>query len=323
MSAESWRRSPLDGPGLMPATSENKAGVIAGTICYAVWGFVPLFFQAIADYGAGPWEIMAHRIAWGSIAAGVLVLFAKQSGQVMAILRSPKTLGLLTLSALLIAINWVVYIWAVTHGKTLDASLGYYLVPLINVGAGALLFRERIGMAARIAIGVAAVGVVLQGVALGRVPIASLVLAIVWGGYGILRKRVNAEAQPGLLVECLVLAIPAFGYIGWLEATHAGHLLPNPVSGLLLVAAGPITAIPLALFAWAARRIPLSTMGFLQFIAPTLSFVIGAEEGESLTPLRLASFAFIWIGVAIFAFAAWRKTRRVAASAAPSRAAAG
>jgi chloramphenicol-sensitive protein RarD len=304
-----------------PAAKSN-AGLIAGTICYVIWGFVPLFFQAIANYGAGPWEIMAHRIAWGSIAAWMLVLLAKQRDQVAAIFRSPKTLGLLTLSALLIAINWIIYIWAVTNRKTLDASLGYYLVPLINVGAGALMFRERIGTAAKIAIGVAAVGVVLQGFALGRVPVASLVLAVVWGGYGIVRKRVKAEAQPGLLVECLVLAIPAFGYIGWLEANHHGHLLSNPVSGALLLAAGPVTAIPLALFAWAARRMPLSTMGFLQFIAPTLSFVIGAEEGESLTPLRLASFVFIWAGVAIFAWAAWRKTRRFSAPVA-SRAAAG
>ncbi|HWE46004.1 MAG TPA: EamA family transporter RarD [Caulobacteraceae bacterium] len=304
------------------ATGEAKAGVIAGTVCYVVWGFVPLFFQAIADFGAGPWEILAHRIAWGSLAAWVLVLFAKQSSQVAKIFRSPKTLGLLAISAALIAVNWVIYIWAVTNQKTLDASLGYYLVPLINVGAGALLFHERIGLAAKIAIGVAAVGIVLQGVALGHVPLASLVLAIMWGGYGIIRKRVNADAQAGLLVECLVLAIPAFGYIGWLEASGHGHMLSNPTSGLLLLAAGPVTAAPLALFAWAARRTPLSTMGFLQFIAPTLSFVIGAEEGESLTPLRLASFAFIWAGVAIFAWAAWQKTRRLPAPLA-GRAAAG
>jgi chloramphenicol-sensitive protein RarD len=303
-----------------PASSD-RAGLSAGTVCYVVWGFVPLFFQAVAAYGSGPWEILAHRIAWGAPAAWILVLIAKQSSQVWAIFRSPRTLGLLALSAALIAVNWIVYIWAVTNQKTLDASLGYYLVPLINVAAGSVLFRERIGLAAKIAIAVAAVGVVLQGVALGRVPVASLVLAIVWGGYGILRKQVRADAQAGLLVECLVLAIPAFGYIAWLETTGAGHMLTSAPSALLLLAAGPVTAVPLALFAWAARRIPLSTMGFLQFIAPTLSFVIGAEEGESLTPLRLASFAFIWAGVAIFAWAAWRKTRRIPAPIA--RAAAG
>jgi chloramphenicol-sensitive protein RarD len=157
---------------------------------------------------------------------------------------------------------------------------------------------------------------VLQGFALGRVPVASLVLAVVWGGYGIVRKRVKAEAQPGLLVECLVLAIPAFGYIGWLEANHHGHLLSNPVSGALLLAAGPVTAIPLALFAWAARRMPLSTMGFLQFIAPTLQFFIGVQGGEALTPLRIVSFGFIWAGVLVFAWSAWRATRQLQPSAA-------
>ena len=297
------------------ATAQNKAGVIAGTVCYVAWGFVPLFFQAVAAFGAGPWEILAHRIAWGSIAAWVLVLFARQSSQVWAIFRTPRTLGLLAVSATLVAINWGVYIWAVTNGKTLDASLGYYLVPLINVAAGAAMFRERIGLTAKIAIAVATVGVVLQGVALGHMPLVSLVLAVVWGGYGILRKRVKADAQAGLLVECLVLAIPAVGYIGWLEATGAGHMLISAPSALLLIAAGPVTAVPLALFAWAARRTSLSNMGFLQFITPTLGFVIGAVEGEPLTPLRLASFVFIWAGVAIFAWAAWRKTRRIPAPA--------
>jgi chloramphenicol-sensitive protein RarD len=302
-------------------TSSSKAGLIAGATCYAVWGFVPLFFQAIGAIGAGPWEILAHRIAWGVFAAGALVLFAHQSKEVGAILRAPKTLALLALSAVLIAINWGVYIWAVDSGRTLDTALGYYLVPLINVAAGAAMFRERIGLTAKIAIGVAALGVVLQGVALGRLPVTSLVLAAVWSAYGIIRKRVKAEAQAGLLVECLVLAIPAFGYIGWLEANGHGHFLKDAPSTLLLLAAGPVTAVPLALFAWAARRVPLSTMGFLQFIAPTLSFFIGAEEGESLTPLRLASFVFIWAGVAIFAFAAWRKTRAIAPQVRPAAAA--
>ncbi len=299
------------------SSTSTRAGVIAGVACYVIWGFVPLFFQVIASFGAQPWEILAHGIAWGGLSAVAIVLLAKHGNQVPEILRAPKTMAWLALSALLIAINWVVYIWAVTHGATLDASLGYYLVPLINMGAGALLFRERIGLAAKIAIGVAAVGVVLQGVALGALPIASLALAVAWGGYGIIRKRVKAEAQAGLLVECLVLMVPAVAYIVWLEVNGHGHLLSSPVSAAWLIAAGPVTAIPLALFAWAARKMPLSTMGFLQFIAPTLSFAIGAEEGESLTPLRLASFAFIWAGVAIYAWAAWRKTRHLKLPATP------
>ena len=304
-------------------TTRNNAGLIAGTVCYVVWGFVPLFFQAVASYGAGPWEILAHRIAWGSIAAWVLVLLAKQSAQVAAIFRSPKTLGLLAVSAALIAINWVVYIWAVTSQRTLDASLGYYLVPLINVGAGAVMFRERIGTAAKIAIAVAAIGVVLQGIALGRVPVASLVLAVVWGGYGILRKRVNAEAQAGLLVECLVLAIPAFGYIGWLEGdrrrrAHAQRARRRPLAPAGL--AGPVTRSALGVVRSGRRgAFLLSTMGFCTVHRADAQLRHRREEGELLTPLRLASFAFIWVGVAIFAWAAWRKTRRFAAAAAPSR----
>lgn len=291
------------------AAAEQRRAVIAGLICYVFWGVVPLVLQAIAAYGPGTWEIMCHRIVWGLLASAVFVAAARQWPQVLAVLRHPKTLGWLALSAAFIATNWTLYIWAVNHGRTIEASLGYYITPLLNMAAGALLFRERIGRIGQAAIGLALIGVVIQALALGHLPYVALILAVSFGSYGVVRKRVSADALPGLFVECLILGGPALGFIAWLQATGAGHFTNGPAVAAWLIFSGPVTAAPLALFAWAARRMPLSTMGFLQFLAPTIAFVIGVMEGEAFTPLRAVSFAFIWCGAAVFVYGLWRKTR--------------
>lgn len=293
-----------------PAAGEQRAAVAAGLASYVIWGFVPLAFQAIARQGAGSWEILAQRIVWGAVAAAVFVAFARQWRQVADVLRQPRTLAWLGLSSLLIAANWVVFIWAVNSGHVLESSLGYYINPLVNMAAGALLFRERLSRIGKIAISLAVVGVAIQTVALGRLPLASLALAISFGGYGVVRKRVAADAQTGLFVECLILGLPSLAYILWIEHQGAGHFLASPAAAAWLVASGPITAAPLALFAWAARRIPLSAMGFLQFVAPTISFFIGVSQGEAFTPLRAVSFAFIWLGAAVFIFGAVKAARQ-------------
>jgi chloramphenicol-sensitive protein RarD len=215
----------------------------------------------------------------------------------------------LALSAALIAVNWSVFIWAVNVGRVLETSLGYYILPLFNMAAGAALFRERIDRAGAIAIALAAAGVALQAVALGHLPLVSLVLAASFGGYGVVRKRAPAEAQTGLFVECVLLGAPGLAYILWLQHAGHGHFLASPAATFWLIATGPITAVPLALFAWAARRIPLSAMGFLQFLQPTMTFTLGVLQGEAFTPLRAASFALIWAAVAVFALAAWRRSR--------------
>jgi chloramphenicol-sensitive protein RarD len=193
----------------------------------------------------------------------------------------------------------------------LETSLGYYITPLISMAAGALLFRERISRAGAIAISLAIVGVAIQAIAIGKLPLVALVLAASFGGYGVVRKHVAAEAQTGLFVECAILAVPGLAYVLWLQAHGVGHLTASPASAFWLVACGPITAFPLMLFAWAVRRAPLSAMGFLQFISPTMTFGIGLIEGEVFTPVRAISFAFIWSGAAVFALGAWRRTRRL------------
>ncbi len=293
-----------------PNSSEARTALAAGLLCYLIWGFVPLIFQQMAHQGANAWEIMGHRAVWGLVWSLLLVLLARQWSQVMAVLRQPKVLGWLSLSAILIATNWTVYIVAVNNGRTLDASLGYYLNPLLNMAAGAWLFRERIDLAGKIAMALAAVGVVLQTLALGHAPWVSLVLALTFAAYGIIRKRVSVDAQTGLFLECLLLALPGLIWLIHIETTGAGHFTATPAATFWLLFAGPATVIPLALFAWAARRMPLSSMGFLQFLAPTIVFIIGALQGEALGPLRIASFVFIWVAVGVFAVGAVLKVRR-------------
>jgi chloramphenicol-sensitive protein RarD len=308
----------------MPSSApggEARLALAAGVGCYLIWGFVPLYFQAIAALGVGPWEILAQRIVWSVPAAAVFVWLARQWGQVMGLFRKPKVLAWLGLSSVLIAANWVVFIWAVTSGKLLEASLGYYINPLVSMAAGALLFRERIDRIGAAAIGLALAGVAAQAVALGQLPWVSLVLAFSFGAYGVVRKRVEADAQTGLLVETLLVGAAALAYIGWLEGQGRGHF-GDPATALWMIGAGPVTAIPLVLFSWAARRIPLSYMGFLQFMSPTISFVIGLAQGEAFTPLRALSFAFIWLGAGVFIYGAWRRSRAVRAAQAVVQAAA-
>jgi len=293
----------------MPASSETRAALLSAVACYTLWGLMPLLFMgmAAADFTAG--EILAHRAMWAVLFAGGLVWLAGQKSQAMAVLRNPRTLGWLALSALLIGINWGVYVWATTHHATLEASLGYYINPLLNMVVGLWLFRERIDRWGWAAIGLAAVGVLLQALALGRPPWISLILAFSFGAYGVIRKRVQADAQTGLFFECLLLAPFGLAWVFWIQMAGGGHGFAS-LGGLAWgVFSGFATVIPLALFAWSARRLPLSTIGFIQFLAPTLQFLVGVLAGEAFTPLRAASFVFIWTGAGVFAAAAALRAR--------------
>ena len=199
-----------------PAPAEARGAVVAGVLCYTLWGLLPLYLRALAATGPSALEIIAHRAAWSAPWAGLLVLGAGQGRQVLRVLRSPRIVGLLAASALVIAINWGTFVWAVGHGHTLEASLGYYINPLMNMAVGALLFRERLDLLGKSAIALAGLGVVLQTLALGHLPFIALALALSFSAYGLIRKQVAADAQTGLFVECLVLLVPALGYIGWL-----------------------------------------------------------------------------------------------------------
>ncbi|HEY0925306.1 EamA family transporter RarD [Brevundimonas sp.] len=287
----------------------SRPALLSAFGCYVLWGLMPLLFMGQHAVGFDAFEILAHRAFWAVFVAGLLVVLAKQGGQVLAVFRSPKTLAWLTLSTALIAVNWGLYVWATTHHATLEASLGYYINPLLNMVVGLWLFREKIDKWGWVAIGLAAVGVLFQALALGRPPWISIALAISFASYGVIRKRVPVEAQTGLFIECLLLAPLGLLWILWLVNTGASAGFDSPTNLLWALANGPATVLPLALFAWSARRLPLSTIGFIQFLAPTLQFAVGVWAGEPLTGLRIASFAFIWTGAGVFAAAAFLRQR--------------
>jgi len=295
---------------LVDASKEGRRALFAGLGAYGIWGFLPLYFHLLGSLGVGTDEMIAHRTLWSVFWALGLVWLSRQVPDVRRVLAEPRTLGLLALSTAAIFINWTIYVVAVDHQRVIEASLGYYINPLLNMAVGALFFRERMPLTGKIAIALATVGVAVQTLALGQLPLISLGLAVTFCAYGVIRKQVKADAQTGLFFECAYLALPGLAYVLWLQNSGAGHFMDGPAIALLLLAAGPATVVPLALFAWSARRLSLTALGFLQFVAPTLQFFVGLALGEAFTPMRALSFAFIWAGVATFAWGAWRMSRR-------------
>ncbi len=292
-----------------PSAAPDRPALIAGLVCYTLWGFLPLLFNAAERSGAAVFEIVAWRTIWAVPFALALVLYVDRGRSVQALFATPRVLLALLLSAVLISINWSTYVWAVDNGHTIAASLGYYLNPLLNMAAGAVLFKERINRSGAIAIGLAALGVLIQGIAAHGAPLIPLILAFSFCFYGLVRKTAAVSAQTGLLVECVYLAVPALIYAGWLASHGQGVFGRSSAPTVLLMLCGPATVVPLALFAFAARRLPLTIVGFLQFIAPTLQFCIGLADGERLTPLAALSFVFIWAGVLVFAGGAVLRSR--------------
>jgi chloramphenicol-sensitive protein RarD len=276
-------------------------------ICYGSWGFAPLIYIPMGAFGAGALEIMAHRAVWSILFTGALVLMTRQSAELLSYITQPKMMLILLVSSLMIAINWGVFVWAVTNHRTIEASLGYYLNPLLNMAAGALLFKERLDRFGKMAIGLAIIGVSVQALALGHVPYVSLILAFSFATYGIIRKQLAINALSGLFIECLFLVVPGIVYLIWLQSTGEGHFFVSPQNAFWFFLTGPVTVLPLFLFSYVAQRLPLSTMGFIQFLAPSIAFGIGLWQGELFTPLRALSFAFIWGGAFIFAYGAWRR----------------
>ena len=284
-------------PRNSPETS--RAGLAYGIGVYLVWGLVPLYFVLLSHVGS--LEIVAHRILWSVPLLLVLLAALGWFGRLRAALASPRMLATLTVSAVLIAVNWLVYIMAVTHQHVLAASLGYYLNPLINVLLGTLLLKEKLRPATILAIVLAASGVaVLVFGALDTLWI-SLTLAFSFGLYGYVRKITDIGAVEGLAVETIVLGLPSLGYLVWLWSTGEMAFGDDRSTDFLLVFSAVVTAIPLMLFAAAARRLTLTMLGFIQYIAPSLAFLIGVFVlGEPLMTSQLVCFALIWAGLAVF-----------------------
>ena len=301
-----------------PPEGLDRTGLIAALICYVIWGTFPLLFHQMGVRGASAWEIVGWRTVFAVPVSLALVLLTRGTGHVAAVLAQPRQLALLALSATLIATNWTVYVWAVGAGQTLAASLGYYINPLVNAAVGALFFREKINRWGVVALTLATIGVLAQAVALGAPPWVALVLAGSFAGYGAVRKQAQADAQGGLLIECLILSPFAVGLLVWL-AQHGSLKFGQGIDiTLLLLTCGPVTVAPLALFAFAARRLPFNVVGFIQFITPTLQFACGLWQGERLTWQSLVAFAFIWAGALVFAVNLVARLRRESAAGNPA-----
>lgn len=296
------------------ALPNARNGLFLGLGAYVLWGVLPLYFKAVAQVPPG--EIVAHRIIWSLLFLGILASLWGRWAEVRTVFASLRLLGLLTLTALLIGGNWLVYIWAVLNSHVLAGSLGYYLNPLVNVLLGVALLKERLTRAQWIAVALAAAGVAVLALGAGEGLWISLTLAASFALYGFLRKVAPVEALEGLWVETALLAPIALGWLLWLDAGGQGSLGLGTGTTILLILSGAATAIPLLLFNAAARRLPYSTLGFLQYIAPSIQFLLAILVfGERLTTSHLVCFGAIWTALVIFAGEGWRLGRAARADA--------
>ncbi len=280
--------------------ARTRAGLLLGLGAYVVWGVLPLYFKLIAHVSAV--EIVAHRVVWSLLFLAVLTVLAKRWALVRKAALSPKAMGLLCLTAALIGANWLIWVWAVINGHVLEGSLGYYLNPLVNVLLGVVLLRERLSKAQTFAVLLAAAGVAVLAAGAGSALWISLGLAATFALYGFLRKIAPVEALDGLLIETAILAPLAIGWILLLQSRGESAFRVDLETDILLTVAGALTAVPLLLFNAAAKRLPYSTLGFLQYIAPSLQFLLAVLLfGERLTIPHIICFAAIWLALIIFA----------------------
>ncbi|KTE27883.1 MULTISPECIES: EamA family transporter RarD [unclassified Sphingopyxis] len=291
-----------------PAGS-HEGGLPYALAAYGIWGFVPLFFKLLSS--VPPVEVLAQRILWSLPLCFLIMAFRRQIGEYLAVLRDWKVLRLLLASSVLIAVNWLVYIYAIFTDHVLAASLGYYLNPLVNVMLGMVFLGERLSRMQMLAVVIAGVGVaILLAGALDTLWI-SLTLALTFGIYGLLRKIAPVGSLPGLSVETTVLLLPSLAVAGYYLAAGDGRGFGSENSiSLLLMAGGVVTAVPLLLFATAARRMSYAALGFVQYMAPTIQFLLSLFVfDEPLKPVQLACFLLIWVSIAVFSFDMWRKMR--------------
>ncbi|MEW9855030.1 EamA family transporter RarD [Novosphingobium sp. M1R2S20] len=284
----------------MKAGSQSSSGLPQAFAAYLAWGLLPLYFHLLRDVPA--LEVVGWRILFTVPVCLVIVAFRRQFGQVAHALVSPRTLAALTLSAFLIGTNWVVYVIAIATDHVFAASLGYYINPLMNVLAGTVFLKERLSPRRWVAVALAAIGVVILAWGALNTLWISMTLALSFCGYGLVRKVAPVGALPGLTVETIVLIVPALGVLFWLAGQPAGLSLGDSATvDVTLAFAGVITGVPLLLFATAARRMSYSALGFVQFLTPTMVFLLGLFVfQEPLKPAQLASFVMIWCAIAVF-----------------------
>lgn len=284
----------------MMDTQQTRQGIGYALGAYFIWGIAPAYFKLVKE--VPPTEIMTHRVIWSALFMLILITLSRSWKQVRTVLAQPKKVLLLALTAVTIGGNWLLFIWAVNNQHMLEASLGYFINPLINVVFGMLFLRERFRRLQWVAVALATTGVLVQLWQFGSLPIIGLGLALSFALYGLVRKKIQVDAQSGMLIETAWLFPLAAIYLFGFADSATSHLSANPlILNLKLVAAGIVTTIPLMLFAAACARLRLSTVGFFQYLGPTLMFLLAVLfYGESLTPDKMVTFGFIWLALAIF-----------------------
>lgn len=292
----------------MAEKSSPRSGLGPALGAYFIWGFLPLYLVLVRSVPA--FEFVAWRIIWTLPLCLLIVTVRRQAPDLRAALANRRALGWLGVSAALIAANWLVYVWAIQNGEVYAASLGYYINPLVNVLLGTVLLGERLSRAQWAAVAIAAAGIALLAQGALTTLWISLTLAFSFGSYGFVRKQVPVGSLPGLTIESALLLIPSVLLAGWYGVTRGSSFLVSPQLSLAIVLGGVVTAVPLLLFAIAARRMPYSTLGFIQFLAPSIVFILGLTVfKQPLRPAQAACFAFIWVAAAVFAWDLIRKSR--------------
>lgn len=289
-----------------------RRGTLAAASAFTIWGLSPLYFRAVGS--VPPFEIVSHRLLWSVVfLAAVIALLPKGGGfgRVGDVLRQPRLVALLGLCALLTGSNWLVFVWAIDAGRLIEASLGYFINPLVSVVLGRAFLGERLRPLQSLALAIAVAGVIWRVWQVGAPPWIPLFLAITFGVYGLLRKRAPVDPVSGLFVETVLVAPLALAWLGWMHVRGTLAFGSSLYIDLMLPLAGVITAIPLVLFAAGARRLPLATVGFLQFVAPSLNFLLAVLVfREAFDRTQLIGFVLIWIALAVYAVDMARYTRR-------------
>lgn len=290
-------------------TKFNK-GLLFGISAYLIWGALPLYWKLVED--AGAYEILAHRGIWSLLLCVLLLALRKQIKSAFVMVRASRTLSLLFLASGLLTINWGVYIWSVTVNRVVEAALGYYITPLINVTFGVLLLREKLRPLQWAAVGLASVGVAILTVGYGALPWIALVLSISWGSYSLIKKSLNLGALETLSVETLFAFFPNLIYLFIIERNGSAEFGDGWMMSILLFGAGAATVVPLLLFNGSTTRLPLSTVGLLQYITPTIMFFIGIFiNNEDISTTKIAGFAFIWFALAVLSRDLYRSSRTI------------
>ena len=286
--------------------SEQRKGIWLALACYGAWGLFPLFWYPLNHSAMPAEQILAQRIVWSSVFALALLLAFRQGKALVMAFRQPKLLATFALSSLLIAANWLIYLWAIIHHHVVEASLGYFINPLVNMLLGWVIFKERLNVWQMAAIALAVAGIVWLAIPAGQIPWVSLFLAFTFGLYGAVRKLAPMPPLAGLTLETLLLLPFALGYLAWCGTQNTlvfGEL--TLLQKVVLFASGAATTLPLLAFAAAAKRIALSLLGILQNLSPTTQLLLGLAFGEQLSGARLMGYGLVWLGVAVFLYGVW------------------